>query len=328
MCKLKSALILKDRVFIPDYDSHSDMLDELKIEDTRANAERLFVRAELYPKDNDVFSPVDTWEFNVDQDIVPEWFVKEVDKERMITAVKEWAKARIFVGVNNLKIESGKGYYLKDCKDVEVCGNGTVNEVFGNGTVNKVYGNGTVNEVFGNGTVNKVYGNGTVNKVYGNGTVNKVYGNGTVNEVCGNGTVNEVCGNGTVNEVCGNGTVNEVCQNGTVKWVCGNGTVNEVCQNGTVNEVCENGTVNKVYENGTVNKVYENGTVKWVFGNGTVNEVCENGTVNEGKGFSTIIGSPYGWKNKEQLILSENATFKDCQAKIIYQSGDWELRKV
>ena len=49
MCKLKSAIILKDSVFIPDYDSHSKMLKELQIEDTRSNAERLFVRAELYP---------------------------------------------------------------------------------------------------------------------------------------------------------------------------------------------------------------------------------------------------------------------------------------
>ena len=120
MCKLKSAIILKDRVFIPDYDSHSDMLEELNIEDTRANAERLFVRAELSPQDNDVFSNIDTWEFNVDQDIVPEWFVKEVDRDRMVIAVKEWAKTHIFIGVDNLKIESGEGYYLKGCKDVEI----------------------------------------------------------------------------------------------------------------------------------------------------------------------------------------------------------------
>lgn len=36
MCQMKSAIILKDRVFIPDYDSHSDMLKELGIEDTKA----------------------------------------------------------------------------------------------------------------------------------------------------------------------------------------------------------------------------------------------------------------------------------------------------
>ena len=221
MCKLKSAIILKDRVFIPDYDSHSDMLRELKIKDTRENAERLFVRAELSPKDGDVFSPVDTWEFTVDQDIVPEWFVKEVDKERMVTAVKEWTKTHIFVGVDGLKIESGKEYYLKDCKNVEIS-NSTV-EAWGNSTV-KAYNNSTV-EAWGNSTV-------------------KAYNNSTV-------------------------------------------------------KACDNSTV----------KAYNNSTVK----------ACDNSTV--------IKTTTSLFNNKTNLILSENATFKDCYAKIIYQSGDWELRK-
>ena len=76
MCKLKSVIILKDRIFCPDnYDSHTKMLEELKIEDTQRNATNLFVRAELYPKNNDIFTNVEDWVFNVDQDEVPEWFV-------------------------------------------------------------------------------------------------------------------------------------------------------------------------------------------------------------------------------------------------------------
>ena len=50
MCRFKSGLILKDRVFVPNGDSHTDMLEELEIEDTERNASNLFVRAELYPK--------------------------------------------------------------------------------------------------------------------------------------------------------------------------------------------------------------------------------------------------------------------------------------
>ena len=43
MCKFKSGIILKDGVFIPDYDSHTEMLEELGIKDTRENAERLLL---------------------------------------------------------------------------------------------------------------------------------------------------------------------------------------------------------------------------------------------------------------------------------------------
>lgn len=60
MCKLKSAIILKNKIFMPDYDSHSAMLEELKIKDDYLGASKTFVRAELSPKNGDVFSDIDT----------------------------------------------------------------------------------------------------------------------------------------------------------------------------------------------------------------------------------------------------------------------------
>ena len=113
MCKLKSLILLKDRVFCPDYDSHDSMLKELGIEDTRKNAERLFVRAEVSPKSlksNDI-SDTNKWVFIVDQDILPEWYVEEIDEERARNAVKEWAKTHIITGIVQ-KIDSGSGYII------------------------------------------------------------------------------------------------------------------------------------------------------------------------------------------------------------------------
>ena len=194
MCKMKSAIILKDRVFIPDYDSHTDMLKELGIEDNRKNAENIFVRAELIPKNYNVFSPIDEWVFNVDQDIRPEWFVENYEKERMIAAVKEWAKERIHIGVDDLKISAGANHYIKDCKNVEV------------------------------------------------------YGSASIRKVCGSASISEV---------------------------------------------------------------------------------CDSASISEAKGQAMVANSPYCvWEKQKGLILSENATFKDNKAKVIYQSGGWELRSV
>ena len=212
MCKLKSAIILKDRVFIPDYDSHTDMLKELGIEDSRKNAETLFVRAELSPKNGDVFSDIDTWEFNVDQDIRPEWFVEPYEKERMVKAVKEWADNHILIGRKSEEISDGT-YYLKDCIDIKFCDNSTV-EAYGNSTV-EAYGNSTV-RACNNSTV-KAYGNSTV-KAYDNSTV-RAYGNSTV-RACGNSTV-RACDNSTV-RACDNSTVTAY-DNSTVE-ACGNST--------------------------------------------------------------------------------------------------------
>ena len=259
------------------------MLEELNIEDTRANAERLFVRAELSPKNGDVFTPVDEWVFKVDQDIRPDWFVENYEKTRMRDAVKEWAKEHIHIGVNGLKISSGSNHYIKDCKDVEVCGNSTIEYVCGNSTIENVCGNSTIEYV---------YGNSTIKNVRENSTIKNVYGNSTIENVCGNSTIENVCGNSTIKNVYGNSTIKNVCGNSTIKNVCGNSTIENVCGNSTIEYVCGNSTIEYVYEN------------------------------------STIIGSSYGWNNKDKFIISENATFKDNEAKVIYQAGDWEVRLV
>ena len=123
MCQFKGAILLKDRVFMPAYDSHQKMLEELGIEDTRENAERLFVRAELLPPRGDVFRPVEHWKFHVDQDIVPDWFVREYEEKRMREAVAEWVGEHIYDGVSGIQkiVEQGTElYFFRDCKDVSV----------------------------------------------------------------------------------------------------------------------------------------------------------------------------------------------------------------
>ena len=135
MCKLKSAIILKDKIFMPDYDSHSKMLEELGITDDYINASKVFVRAELSPENEDIFSDIDGWKFSVDQDITPEWFDEKDCAERMRNTVKEWAKTHIFIGQNDLKISYGENIFIKDCKNVEICGNATVEDICDNATV-------------------------------------------------------------------------------------------------------------------------------------------------------------------------------------------------
>ena len=162
MCKLKSAIILKDSVFIPDYDSHSKMLKELQIEDTKNNAERLFVRAELYPKDGDVFSPIDQWKFNVDQDIVPDWYVAGYDEERMRAAVKDWAKSHIHIGENDITINCGSNHYIKDCKNVAVYGSASISEVYGSASIGKVCDSASISKVYGSASISEVYGSAII----------------------------------------------------------------------------------------------------------------------------------------------------------------------
>ena len=144
MCKFKSAIILKDSVFIPDYDSHSDMLQELGIKDTEENACRLFVRAELIPKNDDCKSDVSTWEYIVDQDILPDWYEAGYDEKRMRDAVQDWAKNRIHIGIDDLVISSGKGHIILDCKVKKICGDAQIRSIQGNSGVDCISGSAHV----------------------------------------------------------------------------------------------------------------------------------------------------------------------------------------
>ena len=225
MCKLKSAIILKDKIFMPDYDSHSKMLEELGITDDYINASKVFVRAELSPENEDVFSDIDSWEFSVDQDITPEWFDEKDCAERMRNTVKEWAKTHIFIGQNDLKISHGENIFIKDCKNVDICGNATVENICSNATVKNIYGKATVENICDKATVKYICGKATVKYIYGNATVKNICGNATVENICSNATVENICDKATVKNIYGKATVESICDNATVENIFGNATV-------------------------------------------------------------------------------------------------------
>ena len=284
MCKLKSAIILKDRIFMPDYDSHSKMLEELKITDDYFNASKVFVRAELAPADGDVFSDIDGWKLEVDQDITPEWFDKKDCAERMKNIVKEWAKTHIFIGQNGLKISHGKNIFIKDCNDVEICDNATVEYICDNATVKNIFGKATVKNIFGNATVKNIYDNAKVEYIYDKAKVEYI------------------------------------CDNATVKNIFGNATVENIYDNATVENIFGNATVKNIYDKAKVEYICDNATVKNIFGNATVKNIYDN---------ATVISSSYTkWNNSASLIISDNATFKDCYSRTIYQAGGWKLVEV
>lgn len=101
MCEFKSGIIFKNRVVLaPMYnDSHSSLLKSLNIEDNHMNASKMFVRAELLPKNNDKSTDVSEWRFKVDQDIVPDWYEEDSKRyeEEFRKEVKAWMESNFEV---------------------------------------------------------------------------------------------------------------------------------------------------------------------------------------------------------------------------------------
>ena len=215
MCRFKSGILLKDRVYIGDGDSHSDMLEELGIADTRQNAERVFVRAELYPEDGDAFSPIDQWKWNVDQDILPEWYVEEYEKQRFVEAVKKWAEQHIIISQDGLKLTTGKSYYLKDCKNIELSGDCFVT-LLDNSQVGVMRNNSRVSEMRNNSRVSEMRDNSQVSEMQGNSQVGVMRNSSQVSEMQDNSQVGVMRNSSRVGVMWVSSRVSEMWDNSRV----------------------------------------------------------------------------------------------------------------
>ena len=214
MCQFKSGIILKDRVFIPDYDSHTDMLQKLKIEDTEENARRLFVRAELIPPNNDVFAPVSSWKYCVDQDILPEWYVAEVDERRMREAVTEWAKEHIHIDEKIKEINSGT-HWIKDGEIGKICGSADIRNICGSAEVGGICGSAKVGNIFGSAEVGNICDSANIRNIYGSAKVGDICDFAEVGGICGSAKVGNIFGSAKVGNIYDSAEVGEIYDSAT-----------------------------------------------------------------------------------------------------------------
>lgn len=122
MCRFKSGVILKNRVVLAPEgnDSHSDLLEDLNIEDSHLNASKTFVRAELVPPEGNKAVDVSKWEYIVDQDITPDWYDNDPGRYEadFRAAVKEYLKDKFVVMCGHawtpIKSDEKGTYYLLD----------------------------------------------------------------------------------------------------------------------------------------------------------------------------------------------------------------------
>ena len=155
MCQIKSGIVLKDKIFCPlDYDSHEDMIKELKLDDTTMNPN--FVRVEIIPKDNNVFNHnLDNWQFKVDQDLIPKWFDKEEAEVLMKKELQKWFKERFIFGKKD-SINRGRWF---------LGGSAQVKYIYGSAQVKYIYGSAQVKYICGSAQVENICGSAQVENI-------------------------------------------------------------------------------------------------------------------------------------------------------------------
>jgi hypothetical protein len=84
-------------------DSHTDIIALHKLVEANGNgtgrgaSEVQIVKFEIVPPNGDSTRPLDEWNVIVDQDILPEWFVESVDKERAREALRRSGVIPLYV---------------------------------------------------------------------------------------------------------------------------------------------------------------------------------------------------------------------------------------
>ena len=307
MCRLKSGIILRDRIFVPEYDSHTKMLEELGIEDNYLTASKTFVRFELSPKDGDTFSSIDSWVLNIDQDIVPDWYDEEIYKPQVVEKVKDWAKDHIHIGIDNLDISFGDEHYIKDCKNVCIRGNATVEYIGGSTTISYIASDAIVNWICDSTRVDHIFGEATVFHIIENVMVRNMSGNTTIRTISGNARVENIFGNVIIMSIRGNATVGNIFDKAIITSIHGNAVITGI-----------HGDV-------IVKDMFSKARIKNIGGNTIVENICGDTIIENIYGKAIVINDSFIWKNKNTLTISEDATFKDCETKTIYQSKDWKI---
>lgn len=207
MCQFKSALVLKDKIFLPDYDSHDKMLQELGIENNVANASKVFVRVELSPTDGNIFSAVDGWRLKVGQNVLPEWWNEAERLPHLKKLVGAWMREHVFYAGEH-EVADGI-WFATGSATVKAIGSATV-KVYDNAMVN-AYNSVTVN-ARDSATVN-AYDNVAVNArdraivtVYNSATVTAIdnviiraYGSATVTAI--DSVIVSACDSATVKAI-------------------------------------------------------------------------------------------------------------------------------
>lgn len=85
----KAALVMRDRVYVPDHDSHDRMLRELGVEEDEV------VLVNLAPFAGVMDSDPKDWRYRCDQEILPDWYDAEDAEARVRAAVSDWCKVHV-----------------------------------------------------------------------------------------------------------------------------------------------------------------------------------------------------------------------------------------
>jgi hypothetical protein len=95
MCVPFSCIVTTEKVLWSKFsESHEDIIRENGLKD---GWRVMFVRCELIPRDRDYSTDPREWVFRVNQDILPNWWVCDLGRERVVKEAYKWQAAKVIM---------------------------------------------------------------------------------------------------------------------------------------------------------------------------------------------------------------------------------------
>ena len=285
MCQLKSGIILRNKCVLSQEheESHSDLLSDLKIEDTLENARRVFVRAELVPPDGNWWTDPDTWTFNVDQDILPDWYTEDPGKyeQEFRESVKDWVNKHVFI--DKVFQTLPEGYFLlKGCTIDEICTktevsmiDSTIKYIAKESVVVSMSGDSVINLMCDDAKVLEMRGKSKILIMSDNTTVLCMKNETVIDEAYGHAVIKKMYGKSLVQCLYDKAVVHEMYRDAAVKKMRGTSVVCEMKMRSVVEDMRDESVVQNMFDDSMVKEMHSLSVVCGMYGKSVVKTIHE-----------------------------------------------------
>lgn len=223
MCKLKSAIVLKDRIYMPyEHNHHSEMLNELGIKDNSEFPN--FVRVEITPVDDDIFNhDLNNWKMHIDQDFIPDWFdYKKTERELKVQLKKFFDKCFIINKIID-DIYNKFIYGIKDSTIERIYGDTKINTILSssisyiqdNVVIERIEGDTCIKTLCGRVIIVIIYRSVEISNIFGDVQINNIYDNVEIGNINDNSRIINVFGKLVIKNMLGSSQI--MCVSGALK---------------------------------------------------------------------------------------------------------------
>ena len=212
MCNFFSCIVTEngDVLFDPISNSHEIIISNNAknfdlSDDTADPAELKFARVEILPPNDDVFQPVDKWDFTIDQRIIPAWW-SEFHKKQAYDCLNTFLDSVLLKDKKIQELSTGR-YWVKDCQIAELKGNVLIVKMLGSSQVGEMRDSSQIREMWGSSQVDMMWDSSQVGEMWESSWVGMMRKSSQVGEMRESSQVGVMWESSQVGEMLGSSQV-------------------------------------------------------------------------------------------------------------------------